>query len=116
MKLIGILLIILGIILVILAIVFIIYTSTPTNISTVKVNSTVKEGCANDLECPENTFCDVSRPGGMTPTGYQSGEISGSQKCISKCVVDSDCSSKLCKNYTIVGGDLMWQVKGCASN
>lgn len=91
-------------------------TPTPILKPTAKVQNTIPnsvEKCTTDKDCPTNTFCDYSYPGGMGPNGYVSGTPFGSQKCIFRCQSNEDCPSNLCQNYSIVGGDVVLSIKGC---
>lgn len=69
--------------------------------------------CTHDKDCPINTFCDYSVPGGMTPDGYQSGTPSGTQTCIQKCQINDDCPNKLCEYFYIHFSGLANTQKGC---
>lgn len=91
------------------------FTSTIDQIlSTFKfidVNSNAK--CSSNNDCPSNTFCDYSLPGGMGPNGPVTGQPYGSQECIVKCQSNSQCPSKQCQSYEIAMGDVINTQKGC---
>lgn len=69
--------------------------------------------CTSDNDCPANSFCDYSLPGGNGPNGVVFGEPSGSQKCILRCQNDNQCPSHQCRSYEIIIGDIRDSSKGC---
>lgn len=99
-------------VIIVLIILFVIFIGL--SISSRVIN--LEQKCTSDTDCPNNAFCDISHPGGMGPNGYVSGQSYGSQKCIYTCNDNSDCSGKQCKEYEIVGGDIIIRKKGCATN
>jgi hypothetical protein len=84
---------------------------TPTPLT----NFNHDQKCSTDKDCPNNTFCDYSIPGGMGPNGFVSGQPYGSQQCILKCQNDNQCPNGQCQTFEIVGGDIVIPQKGCVN-
>lgn len=80
---------------------------------TPSIDANLAQKCSTDKDCPNNSFCDYSMPGGMGPNGFVSGQPYGSQKCILKCQSNDECLSKQCQEFEIVVGDISSAQKGC---
>lgn len=95
--------------------------STPVLISTPtpKMIDNELQNCfdrSGSINCPEGYICDYSRPGGMTPEGYQTGPTSGDGKCHKACQTDNDCTSAYPKCITkqLTGGDIVTNTQFCS--